>query len=85
MLKRKCGPKRDNVAGEWRKLHNEDYHYQYRSPNIIRVIRSKRMEWVGHMARMGERRREHGVFVGRPEGKRPLGKPGRMWQLYIKV
>jgi len=85
MLKRKCGLKRDNVAGKWRKLYNEELHDHYCSPNIIRVIRSNRMEWAVHVACMGERRREYRVFVGRSERKRPLGRPGCMWQLYIII
>ena len=73
VLRRIFGPKRDEVTGEWRKLHNEELNDLYSSPNIVRVIKSRRMRWAGHVARMGERR---GVLVGKLEGKRPLGDPG---------
>jgi hypothetical protein len=75
------GPKRDEVAGEWRKLHNEELHILYSSPNIIRQIKSRRMRWAGHVARMREERNVYRVCMGKPEGKRPLGRPsvdGRM-------
>ena len=68
------GPKRDGVTGEWRKLHNEELNSLYSSPNIVRVIKSRRMRWAGHVASMGERRGVYRVLVGKPEGKRPLGK-----------
>jgi hypothetical protein len=71
------GPKRDEVTGEWRKLHNEELHNLYCSPNIIRQIKSRRMRWAGHVARMGEERKVYRVLVGKPEGKRPLGRPRR--------
>jgi hypothetical protein len=76
MLKRILGPKRDEVSGEWRKLHtcNEALNDLYSSPNIIRVIKSRKMRWAGHVARMGERRGVYRVLVGKLEGKRPLGK-----------
>jgi hypothetical protein len=74
-LRRIFGPKRDEVTGEWRKLHNEELHILYLSPNIIRQIKSRRVRWVRHVARMGEERKVYRVLVGRPEGKRPLGKP----------
>ena len=64
--------KRDEVTGEWRKLHNEELNDLFCSPNIVRVIKSRRIRWAGHVARMGER-----VLVGKPDGKRPLGRPKR--------
>jgi hypothetical protein len=71
------GLKRDEVTGEWRKLRNEELHDLYCSPTIVRVITSIRMRWVGHVARMGERRGVYRVLVGKPEGKRPFGRPWR--------
>ena len=63
------------MSGEWRKLHNEELSDLYSLPNIVRVVKSKRMRWAGHMARMGQGRGVHRVLVGKPEGKRPLGRP----------
>ena len=74
------GPKRDEVTGEWRKLHNEELNNLYSSPNIVRVIKSRRMRWVGHVVHMGEGRGVYRVLVGKPEGKRPLGRPRRRWE-----
>jgi hypothetical protein len=71
--------------GSWRKLHNDELHSLYSSPNIVRVIKSKRMRWAGHVARVGEGRRVYRVLVGRPEGKRPLGRPRRRWKDNIKM
>ena len=68
------GPKRDEVTGEWRKLHNEELNDLYSLPNIARVVKSRRMRWAGHVGRMGEDRVVHRVLVGKPEGKRPLGR-----------
>ena len=68
------GPKRDGVIGEWRKLHNEELNDLYSSPNIVRVVKSRRMKWAGHVAHMEEGRVVHKVLVGKPEGKRPLGR-----------
>ena len=75
MLRRIFGPRRDEVTGEWRRLHNEEPNDLYCSPNIVRVIKSRRMRWAGHVARMGEERGVYRVLVGKPEGKRPLGRP----------
>ena len=69
-------PKRDEVAGEWRRLHNEELNDLYSSPNIVRVIKSIRMRWTGHVARMGEERGVYRVLVEKPEGRKPLGRPG---------
>ena len=77
VLKRVFGPKRDEVTREWRKLHNEELNDLYSLPNIVRVIKSRRMRWAGHVARMGEDSGVHRVLVGKPEGKRPLGRPRR--------
>ena len=85
MLRRVFGSKRDEVTGEWRKLHNEELRDLYSLPNIVRVVKSKRMRWVGRVARMGERRGVHRVLVGKPEGKRPLGRPRRKWEDNIKL
>jgi hypothetical protein len=71
--------KRDGVTGGWRKLHNEELYNLYASPSIIRIIKSRRMKWVGHVARMGEKRNVYRLLVGKPEGKRPLGRPRRRW------
>ena len=73
------GPKRDEVTREWRKLRNEDLN-MYSSPYIVRMIKSKRMRWAGHVARTGERRGVYSVLVGKPEGKRPLGRPRHRWE-----
>jgi len=75
VLRRIFGPKRDEVTGEWRKLHNEELNDLYSWPNIIQVIKSRRMRWSGHVARIGEIRGTCGVLVGKPEGKRSLGRP----------
>ena len=76
-LRRIFGPKRDEVTGEWRKLHYEELSDLYSLPNIVRVVKSRRMRWTGHVARMGEGRGVHRVLLGKPEGKRPLGRPRR--------
>jgi hypothetical protein len=72
-------------AGGWRKLHNEDVHNLYSSPSIIRMIKSRRLRWAGHVARMGEKRNAYRILVGMPEGKRPLGRPRRRWVGNIKM
>ena len=76
----KLNLREDEVTGEWRKLHNEELKGLYSSPNIVRVIKSRRMRWAGHVAHMGEGRGVHRVLVGKPEGKRPLGRPRRRWE-----
>jgi len=85
VLRKVFGPKRDEVTGEWRKLHNEELNDLYSLHNIVRVVKSKRMRWAGHVARMGEDRGVHRVLVGKPEGKRPLGRPRRRWEDNIKM
>jgi hypothetical protein len=75
VLRRIFGPKRDEVTEGWRKLHNEELHNMYSSPIIIGMIKSRRMRWAGHVARMGEKQNACRVFVGKSEGKRPLGRP----------
>jgi hypothetical protein len=84
VLRRIFGPKRDDVTGDWRKLHNEELHNLYSSPNIIRIIKSRRMRCAGHVARIGEKRHAYRILVGKPEGKRPLGRPRRRWLDNIK-
>jgi hypothetical protein len=85
MLRRIFGPKRDEVTGQWRRLYNEELNELYSSPNIIRVIKSRRMRRTGHVARMGEGRGAYRILVGRPEGKRPLRRPRRRWEDNIKM
>jgi hypothetical protein len=85
VLRRIFGPKRDEVTGDWRKLHNGELQNLYSSPDIIRQIRSRRMRWAGHVARVGEGRNVYRVLVGRPEGKRPLERPRRRWEDGIKM
>ena len=79
------GPRRDEVTGEWRRLHNEELNDFYSTPNIVRVIKSGRMRWAGHVAHMGEERGMYRVLVGKPEGKRPLGRPRRRWVYNIRM
>jgi len=76
---------RDEVTGEWRKLHNEELNDLYSLPNTVRVVKSRRMRWAGNVARMGEDRVVHRVLVGKPEGKRPLGRPRHRWEDNIKM
>jgi hypothetical protein len=85
VLRRKFGPKRDGVMGGWRKLHNEELHNLYSSPSIIRIIKSRRMRWAGHVARIGEKRYVYRLLVGKPEGKRPLGRPRCRWMDSIQM
>jgi hypothetical protein len=85
MLRRIFGPKRDETTGEWRRLHNKEFNDLYSSPNIIRVIKARRMRWAGHVAHMGEKRGAYGILVGRPEGRRPLGRPRHRWENNIKM
>jgi hypothetical protein len=85
VLKRIFGPKRDEVMGQWRKLHSGELHNLYASPDIIRQTKSRRMRWVGHVAHIGERRNMYRVFVGKPEGKRPLGRPRHRWEDVIRM
>jgi hypothetical protein len=84
VLRRVFGPKRDEVTGEWRKLHNEELNL-YTLPNIVRVVKSRRMRWAGYVVRMGDGRGVHRVLVGKSEGKRPLGRPRRRWEDNIKM
>jgi len=79
VLRRIFGPRRDEVMGEWRRLHKEELNDLYSSPNIVRVIKSRRMRWDGHVACMGEERGVYRVLVGKSEGKRSLGRPRRRW------
>jgi hypothetical protein len=85
ILRRIFGPKKDEVTGEWRKLHNKELRDLYSSPSTIRIIKSKRMRWAGHVARMEEKRNAYRLLVGKPEGKRPLGRPGRRWVDNIRM
>jgi hypothetical protein len=85
VVKRIFGPMRNEVTGEWRRLHSGELHNLYSSPDIIRQIKSRRMRWAGHVARMGEGKNVYRVLVGKPEGKRPLGRPMRRWEDDIKM
>jgi hypothetical protein len=76
------GPRRDEVTGDWKKLHSEDLHNLYSSPNIITMIKTRRMRWAGHVARTGEPRNAYRILVGNPGGERPLGRPRRRWGQY---
>jgi hypothetical protein len=77
VLRRIIGPRRDEVTGEWKKVHNEKLHILYSSPNTIRQIKSRRIMWARHVARMGEEMKLYRILVGNPEGKKPLGRPRR--------
>jgi hypothetical protein len=85
VLRKIFGPKRDEATGEWRRLHNEELNDRYSSTNIIRVIKSRRMRWTGHVARVGEKRGAYRILVRRPEGRRPLGRPRLRWGDNIKM
>ena len=85
VLRRIFGAKRDEVKGEWKKLYNEELNDLYTSPNIVQVIKSRRMRWAGHVAHMGEGRGVYRVLVGKSEGKRPLGRPRPRWEDNIKM
>ena len=85
VLRRIFGPRRDEVTREWRRLHNEELNDLYSSPNSVQVIKSRRMRWAGHVARMGEERGVYRVLVGKPEEKRPLGGPRRRWVDNIRM
>jgi hypothetical protein len=85
VLRRIFGPKRDEVTGEWRKLHSEELRYLYSSPSIVGIFKSRRMRWAGHVARMGEKRNAYRLLVGKPGGKRPLGRPRRRWVDNIRM
>jgi len=85
VLRRIFGPRRDEVMGEWNRLHNEELNDLYSSTNIVRVIKSKRMRWAGHVARMGKERGVHSVLLGKLERRRPLGRPRRRWVDNIRM
>ena len=85
VLRRVFGSKSDEVTGEWRKLHNEELNDLYSLPNIVRVVKSRRMRWAGHVARMGKGRGLQRALVAKPEGNRPLGRPRRRWEYNIKM
>jgi hypothetical protein len=85
VLRRIFGPKRDEVTGEWRKLHSGELHNLYSSSDIMRQIKSRTVRWVGHVARMGEERKVYSILVGKPGEKRPLGRTRRRWEDGFKV
>jgi hypothetical protein len=85
VLRRIFGQKKDEVTGEWRKLHNEELHNLYSSPDIIMQIKSRRMRWAGHVARVGEETNVYRVLMGKPEGKRPRERPRRRWEDGIRM
>ena len=85
VLRRIFGPKRDEVTGEWRKLHNMELNDLHSLPNIVRVMKSIKMKWLGHVARIGESRDVCRILVRKPEGKVPLGRPRRRWEDNIKM
>ena len=85
VLRRIFGPRSDEVTGEWRRLYNEELNDLYSSPNIVRVIKSRRMRWVGYVARISEERGVYRVLVGKPEGRIPLGRPRRRWVDNIRM
>jgi hypothetical protein len=85
VLRGLLGPKRDEVTGSWRKLHNEEVHNLCSLPNIIRMVKSRRMRFAGHVARRGEKRNAYRISVGKTEGKIPLGRHRRRWEDNIKI
>jgi hypothetical protein len=85
MLRRIFGPKSDKKVGDWRKLLHDEFHNLYSSPGIIRMIKSRRMRWSRHVAHMGAKRNAYRVLVGKPEGKRPLGRPRCRWMDNIGI
>jgi hypothetical protein len=85
VLRRIFGPKTDEVTGVWRKLHNEELHDLYSLPSIIRIIKARKMRLAGHVARMGEKRNAYRLLVGKPEARRPLGRPIRRWLDNIRM
>jgi hypothetical protein len=85
VMRKIFGPMRDGVTRGWRKLHNEELHNLHSSPSIIRIIKSRRMRWAGHVARMGEKRNVYSLLVGKPEGRRPLGRPRHRCIEIIKI
>jgi hypothetical protein len=82
---RKFARKRDEVTGEWRKHQNEDIRYMYSVPSIVRVLKSRRMRWAGHVACVVERRGVYRVLMGKPDGTRPLGRPRLRWEDNIRM
>jgi hypothetical protein len=85
VLRRIFGPKKDEVIGGWRKLHNEELHNLYSSPSIIRMAKSRMMRWARHVACMGEKKKAYRIFVGKPEGNKPLGKQRHRWEDNTKM
>jgi hypothetical protein len=85
VLRRIFGLKRDEMTGEWRKLHNEELHDLYSLPSIIRIIKARKMRWMGHVARMGEKRNVYRLLVRKPEGRRPVGRPRCRWLDNIRM
>jgi hypothetical protein len=85
VLRKIFGPKRNEVTGKWRRLHKKELQALYSSPNIIRVIKYRTLRWAGHVARMGERRGAYRALVGKPEGRRPVGRPRHRWENNIKM
>jgi hypothetical protein len=85
VLRRIFGPKRDEVTEGWRKLHNEELHGLYSSPSITKMIKERRMRWVGHVAHMVEVSGAYNILVGKPDGRRPLGRPRHRWEDNIKM
>jgi len=85
VLRRIFGPRRDEVTGKWRRLNNEELNDLYSSPNIVRVIKSRRVRWAGHVACMGEERGVYKILLGKLEGRRPLGRPRHRWMDNIRM